>query len=387
MKKIAILGSTGSIGRKTLQVADNFPAEIQVLALAAGRNRELLLEQVKRYKPRLISVRREEDARWLRDKLGGYREVEVLSGREGLLAVATFSGTDTVLTAISGAAGLEPTINAIRAGKHIALANKETLVAAGELVTGLARQYGVSIMPVDSEHSAVWQCLNGEDIASVARIILTASGGPFRNFSAGQMAGISPAMALRHPNWQMGAKITVDSATLMNKGLEVIEARWLFDVDYDKIDVVIHPQSIIHSMVEFVDGSVMAQMGVPDMTLPIQYALLHPRRFAGSVPGLQWPVRDLTFEEPDLERFPSLALAYEAGRAGGTMPAVMNAANEVAVAAFLAGKIGFTAIPEIVSTVMHEHSPQQYCCLEEILDVDSIARQKAAALVNSWRAG
>lgn len=295
--------------------------------------------------------------------------------------MAAFSGADTVLTAISGAVGLLPTVEAIKAGKNIALANKETLVAAGELVMRMAGEYGVTILPVDSEHSAIWQCINGEDRHNVARILLTASGGPFRNYKPDQMAGITPSRALNHPNWQMGAKITVDSATLMNKGLEVIEARWLFDVAYDNIKVVIHPQSIIHSMVEYIDGSVLAQMGVPDMRLPIQYALFYPRRLAGGAPRLQWPIGNLTFEEPDIARFPSLELAFQAGRVGKTMPAVLNAANEVAVHAFLAGKVEFTAIPKLVAKVMEGHSPVTFASLEDILEADRWARRRVEEII------
>jgi len=381
MKKLAILGSTGSIGRQTMQVLDNFSDDIKPVAFAAGNNKHIFLEQVKRFKPRLVSLQREEDARWLRQQLDRHQKTEVYYGYEGLLAVATFPDADMVLTAISGAAGLLPTVAAIKAGKTIALANKETLVAAGELVMRLARECGVDIMPVDSEHSAIWQCLNGEDSHNVARILLTASGGPFRCWKSEQMSEITPAMALNHPNWQMGAKITVDSATLMNKGLEVIEARWLFDINYDKINVVIHPQSIIHSMVEFNDGSVLAQMGVPDMRLPIQYALLYPRRVAGNVPRLQWPIGELTFETPDFERFPSLSLAFLAGRVGKTMPAVLNAANEVAVHAFLAGRIEFTAIPKLVAKVMEEHSTFEYDSIEEILDADNWARRRSEEII------
>ncbi|MFA7468491.1 MAG: 1-deoxy-D-xylulose-5-phosphate reductoisomerase [Desulfotomaculaceae bacterium] len=381
MIQLAILGSTGSVGRQALQVVDSFNSELKAVALAAGGNRELMLEQVRRYAPELATLSREEDASWLKKELGARSGTEVYYGREGLLAVATASGADTVLTAISGAAGLEPTLAAIRAGKKIALANKETLVAAGELVLDEARRLGTEIAPVDSEHSAVWQCLNGESHGDLARIMLTASGGPFRNFTRDEMEKVTPTMALNHPNWEMGPKITVDSATLMNKGLEVIEAKWLFDVDYDRINVVIHPQSIIHSMVEYRDGSVIAQLGVPDMRLPIQYALLHPCRPEGGAPRLGWPVQDLTFEEPDLKRFPALALAYEAGRTGNTMPAVLNAANEVSVGAFLAGKISFTAITDIVSEIMFAHNPVHYESLDELLDTDRRARDETEQLV------
>jgi len=381
MKRLAILGSTGSIGRQTLQVLDNFADEIKLVALAAGNNRQLFLEQVKKYKPRLASLLKEEDASWLLQQLDGQQKTEIYYGHEGLLAVANCSEADTVLTAISGAAGLLPTVSAIKAGKTIALANKETLVAAGELVMRLARECNTQILPVDSEHSAIWQCLNNANGHEVARILLTASGGPFRCLKTEQMSEITPAMALNHPNWQMGAKITIDSATLMNKGLEVIEARWLFDINYENIDVVIHPQSIIHSMVEFNDGSVLAQMGVPDMRLPIQYALLYPRRLAGKTPRLHWPIGELTFDAPDLGRFPSLSLAFHAGRAGKTMPAVLNAANEVAVHAFLAGRIGFTSIPKLVAKVMEEHNPFNYNSLEEIMETDKWARRRTEEMI------
>ncbi len=381
MKQLAILGCTGSIGRQTLQVIDSIPNTIKPVAMAAGNNKLLFLEQVKKYKPQLVSLHHEEDARWLQQQLDGHQKVDIYYGSEGLLAVATFPDADTVLTAISGAVGMQPTVAAIKAGKTIALANKETLVAAGELVMLLAREYGVHIMPVDSEHSAIWQCLHGENSHNVARLLLTASGGPFRNWSNEQMTAITPEMALNHPNWQMGAKITIDSATLMNKGLEVIEARWLFNINYDSIDVVIHPQSIIHSMVEFNDGSVLAQMGVPDMRLPIQYALFYPQRMAGKVTRLQWPIGELTFTEPDFERFPSLNLAFQAGRVGKTMPAVLNAANEMAVHAFLTGRLEFKAIPKLVAKVMEGHSPFQYNTLEEIMETDRWARRRAEELI------
>lgn len=384
MKQIVILGSTGSIGQQALQVVDQFAEEIRPVALAAGKNRDLLLQQVLKYKPQLVSLYNEEDARWLRDKISGTKGIAVHFGREGLMAAASMPGADTVLTAISGAMGLEPTMAAIKNGKNIALANKETLVAAGRLVMELARERGVKILPVDSEHSAVWQCLNGETPSALARILLTASGGPFRKTDASLMAKITPAKALNHPNWQMGPKITVDSATLMNKGLEVIEARWLFDVPYDSINVVVHPESIIHSMVEFIDGSVIAQLGVPNMQLPIQYALCYPKRQAGAVTRLQWPVRSLTFEDPDYKRFPALALAYQAGKTGGTMPAVMNAANEIAVAAFLENKVGFTSIPMIVEEIMGQHNSLSYKSVEEILAIDAWARSTAKGALQRY---
>ena len=384
MRQIAILGSTGSIGQQALQVIDQFDGEIRPAALAAGRNRELLLQQVIKYKPQLVSLSCEEDALWLKEQIQGIKGIDILFGRDGLVAAATITGTDTVLTAISGAVGLEPTVAAIKNGKNIALANKETLVTAGKLVMEIACEQGVKILPVDSEHSAIWQCLNGEAGSTLARILLTASGGPFRHTEAALMAEITPAMALNHPNWQMGPKITIDSATLMNKGLEVIEARWLFNVSYDNINVVIHPESIIHSMVEYIDGSVIAQMGVPDMKLPIQYAMFYPKRRAGNVPRLQWPIRSLTFEEPDYSRFPALDLAYQAGRTGGTMPAVMNAANEIAVAAFLENKIRFTSIPRIVEEIMCRHSYFAYSTVDEVLEIDSWARSEAKGLLSRF---
>ena len=383
MKYLSILGSTGSIGRQTLQVADDFADQIKPIALCAGGNRELFLAQVKKYRPFIASMAKDEDAVWLKEQLTKDAPTEIYYGREGLLAAASFAQSDIVLTAISGAAGLEPTIAAIKAGKTIALANKETLVAAGELVMHLAKEYQVDILPVDSEHCAIWQCLQGQEEHSAAKILLTASGGPFREWEKSAMEQITPHVALKHPNWQMGVKITIDSASLMNKGLEVIEARWLFNMNYDNINVVIHPQSIIHSMVEFKDGSVLAQMGVPDMRLPIQYALLYPRRLVGSAPRLKWPIGDLSFEEPDMDRFPALKLAYQAGREGNTMPAVLNAANEIAVQAFLSGKISFMAIPEVTARVMWGHTSYTYSSLAEIMAADQWARQRAEEIINN----
>jgi len=377
MTGVAILGSTGSIGRQAQQVILELGAEFRVLGIAAGRNKELVLEQVKIFHPEVVSVAREEDAQWLKRNLEPGINTEIVWGMDGLVTVATWEGVDIVLTAVSGAVGLLPTVKALQAGKDIALANKETLVAAGPLIMQLARERGRSLFPVDSEHSAIWQCLQGENRSEVAKIILTASGGPFRTFKPEQLEAVTPEKALKHPNWDMGGKITIDSATLMNKGLEVIEARWLFGIDYDSIQVVIHPQSIVHSMVEFVDGSVIAQMGVPDMRLPIQYALTYPRRLRGPAPRLSWPIGDLSFEAPDMERFPCLRLAYEAGRTGGTMPAALNAANEIAVGEFLAGRIGFMDIPRIVEKVMAKHSIVARPSLENIMDADQWARELA----------
>jgi len=306
-----------------------------------------------------------------------------LAGEKGLLEVATSPEAQVVLTAVTGSLGIKPTLAAIQAGKDIALANKETLVAAGELVTEMAKEKGISIFPVDSEHSAIWQCLNGENEKNIRRIILTASGGPFREMDIKEMKNVTVEMALNHPNWNMGRKITIDSATLMNKGLEVIEARWLFGVDFEKIDVVIHPQSIIHSMVEFLDGSVIAQLGLPDMYLPIQYALSYPERWENKLKRLDFnAIGQLTFERPDEERFRCLALAYQAGRCGGTMPVVLNAANEVAVGAFLDRKIGLLDIPRIVELVMNQHEVVNQPDLEAILSADRWARKKAITITN-----
>lgn len=381
MTGVAILGSTGSIGTQAQQVILDLGSEFRVLGIAAGRNKELVLEQVKIFKPEVVSVTREEDAEWLKKHFDAGVNTEVVWGIEGLVTVATWAGVEIVLTAVSGAIGLIPTVKALQAGKDIALANKETLVAAGPLVMELAREKGRRLLPVDSEHSAIWQCLRGEDKDSVAKIILTASGGPFRTWERDRMEKVTPEKALQHPNWDMGGKITVDSATLMNKGLEVIEARWLFGLDYNNIEVVIHPQSIIHSMVEFVDGSVKAQMGVPDMRLPIQYALTYPRRLKGSAPGLSWPTGDLSFEAPDFDRFPCLRLAYEAGNTGGTMPAVLNAANEIAVKEFLSGRTGFMDIPRIVERVMGKHSVIGHPSLEDIMNADQWAREIAKSFM------
>jgi 1-deoxy-D-xylulose-5-phosphate reductoisomerase len=376
IKGVSILGSTGSIGRQALAVLDGL-AGFDIVGLAAGKNIALLKEQIKRYRPGVVAVQEEGDALDLARELAG-QGIEVLWGPDGLEAVATDPGAAVVITAVTGTAGLLPTVKAIGAGKDIALANKETLVAGGSLVTGLAADKGVSILPVDSEHSAIWQCLRGSRPGEVESIILTASGGPFRK-EPRDLESVTVSMALAHPNWSMGRKITVDSATLMNKGLEVIEARWLFDLDYDKIRVAVHPQSIIHSMVEFRDGSVMAQLGLPDMKLPIQYALTYPRRLSGTVPRLN-PVEmgPLTFEAPDMDRFPLLELAYRAGRRGGTLPAALNAANEVAVELFLAGRIKFTSIYRVVEEVVSRHDVTDRPDLEAILEADRRARQMAA---------
>ncbi|ADG82222.1 1-deoxy-D-xylulose-5-phosphate reductoisomerase [Thermincola potens] len=381
MKNIAIIGSTGSIGTQTLEVIDLFPDHFNVVALAAGSNTELLAEQAARYRPQLVCIGQKDLYHDLKEKIG-HLECKVTAGPEGLVEVATFSKADVVVTSITGALGLVPTVEAIKSGKNIALANKETLVAAGDIVMALAHEYGVKILPVDSEHSAIFQCLNGEDNRRISKLILTASGGPFRGKNRSQLVDIGPEDALRHPNWSMGAKITVDSATLMNKGLEVIEAKWLFGVDLSNIDVVIHPQSVIHSMVEFVDGSIIAQLGLPDMKLPIQYALTYPQREPNNFPRLDLSqIRNLTFEEPDRQTFSCLDIAFAAARKGGTMPAVMNAANEEAVALFLKKKIKFLDIPNIILKVMERHRLIEKPQLSQILECDAWARQEVYTLL------
>lgn len=379
MKSIAILGSTGSIGTQTLDIAAFHPERFRVAALAAGSNIELLAEQANRFHPRIVSAATKEHA----DKLSGMvpEDVRVLYGEEGLRAVAAENDADVVVSAMVGSAGCAPTLAAIDAGKTIALANKETLVAAGHIVTARARRRGVSLVPVDSEHSAIFQALNGSRIDDVLALTLTASGGAFRDRSRGELGAVTPAEALKHPNWSMGAKVTIDSATMANKGLEVIEARWLFDVDYDRIRVIIHPESIVHSYVEFYDKSVIAQLGAPDMRVPIQYALTHPERPLSPASSLDLAaLGKLTFRPMDEERYPMIRLAYAAGRAGGTAPAVFNAANEVAVARFLAEDIPFLDIERIVETALERHEAQANPDLGAILEADARAREMARDL-------
>ena len=378
-KNIAILGSTGSIGRQTLQVVDMFPGEFQIVALAAGSNAALLAEQVRKYQPKLVAIMDEARLPELKQALAGM-DVEISCGLEGLTAVAIYPTSQVLVTAVSGRIGLVPTLQAIRAGKHIALANKETLVAAGSLVMREAQKYNVSIIPVDSEHSAIFQCLEQESKV-VSRLLLTASGGPFRGKCKADLANVTRDMALRHPNWNMGAKITIDSATLMNKGLEVIEAFWLFGVNWEQIRVVVHPQSIIHSMVEYQDGSVLAHLGQADMRIPIQYALTYPERRPNKLEKLDLVGKTLTFEDPDLSSFPALGLAFAAGRGGGSLPAVLNAANEIAVNLFLAQKISFVAITDLVEKVMAKHTIISDPNLEEILLADAWAREETLSLL------
>jgi len=384
MKNIVILGSTGSIGRQTLAVIRSLPGRFNVTGLAAGKNWRLLADQIREFQPQAAVLSGQSELSLLRAELAPAKKPELGLGREGMEALASMSEADLIVVAVTGTSGIFPTIAALRAGKDIALANKETMVAAGQMVTALSAQKQASIYPVDSEHSAVWQCLNGNNLDEVEKIILTASGGPFRGLSAKDMESVTVEMALRHPNWNMGRKVTIDSATLMNKGLEVIEAKWLFGVDYSQIEVVVHPQSIIHSAVEYKDGSIIAQMGTPDMRLPIQYALTYPERMNGAVPRLKMTdLKGLTFEAPDVERFPSLQLAFEAGRIGGTMPAVMNAANEEAVDSFLKGVLSFKNIPVAVEGVMLAHKTVAMPDLEDIVEADLRAREMAEQIIKN----
>ena len=377
MKNVVLLGSTGSIGTSTIKVAEDLPDHIRLIGLAAGGNAELLLEQTMRHKPAAISINDASKADALRNALG--TTCEVHAGNEGLIRLATMPEADIVLIAIVGTAGLQPALAAIRAGKNIAVASKEILVMAGEIVMTEARNNGVRVLAVDSEHSAIFQCLDGKPADSVRNLWLTASGGPFRQIPKEEFAGITVERALKHPSWVMGRKITIDSATLFNKGLEMIEARWLFDIGMDRVKVVVHPQSVIHSMVEFVDGSIISQMSTPDMCLPIQYALTYPERVRSDrVQTSLAKYGSLTFEEPDTDRFPSINLARQAGTVGGTLPAVLNAANEVAVEAFCNRQISFPQMTELVSKVMSEHKVVEHPSLEEILAADQWARSAAA---------
>ena len=373
MRKIAILGSTGSIGTQTLEVVRNYSEDLQVTALAANSNITLLEKQIREFHPELVAVWKEENAAKLRTMVADL-SVRIVSGMDGLLEVAVQPQSDILVTAIVGMIGIRPTIAAIQAGKDIALANKETLVTAGHIIIPLAKEYHVDILPVDSEHSAIFQCLNGEDRRTIHKILLTASGGPFRGRSRKELEQVTLADALKHPNWSMGRKITIDSATMINKGLEVIEAKWLFDVNADQIQVVVQPQSIIHSMVEYEDGAVIAQLGTADMRLPIQYALYYPNRLHLSGDRLDfWKMKAITLEEPDMETFYGLKLAYEACRKGGNIPTAFNAANEKAVAMFLDGKIRFLEIPEIAQACMEQCAYVANPSVEEILATEQAA--------------
>ncbi len=380
-RKIAILGSTGSIGENALRVAAQFPERIEVAALAAGANWERLAEQARRFRPRLVALADPGAAARARDALPP--GIRALSGEEGLREAAAGAGADLVVSALVGAAGLRPTLAAIEAGASIALANKEALVMAGALVTSRARARGAALLPVDSEHAAAAQALEGRPRAEVKRVVLTASGGPFRNHTPEAMKSVSPQEALKHPSWKMGPKITIDSASMMNKGLEIIEARWLFDLKPEQVDVLVHPQSVVHALAEFVDGSFAAQMSAPDMRIPIAQALFSPEKLPVEAPRLDLAeVGALTFEAPDPGRFPCLLHAREAMRAGGTAPAVLNAANEVAVASFLAGASGFMDIPDVVGAALEAHENRGAESLEAILEADGWARACAAARLN-----
>lgn len=369
MKKIGILGSTGSIGTQTLEVVRE-NKDIEVTALAAGSNIRLLEEQIREFAPRIAAVWDEKKAKELKERVKDL-PVKIVSGMDGLIQVSAFEEMEILVTAIVGMIGIRPTMEAIKAGKDIALANKETLVTAGHLIMPLAKENGVSILPVDSEHSAIFQSLQGGQQKAVKKILLTGSGGPFRGKKREELADIQVEDALKHPNWEMGRKITIDSSTMVNKGLEVIEAKWLFDVDVSQIQVVVQPQSVIHSMVEYEDGAVIAQLGTPDMKLPIQYALYYPER--RYLPGERldfWNLGKLDFEKPDTDTFYGLALAYEAGRRGGSLPTVFNAANERAVQLFLERKIGYLEIPKIIKECMERHKNVEQPSLEEILDTE-----------------
>jgi len=378
MRQISVLGSTGSIGVTTLDIVARFPERFTVTALAGGRNVERLAEQIVRFGPEFVAVADDAVARELRLRLPGFRG-EIVPGAAGLDAVATAAGTDLVVSGLVGALGLRPTLAALREGIDVALANKEALVVSGEVMKRAARDAGAALLPLDSEHNAIFQALHGHRRDELRRILLTASGGPFLHTPAERFATVTRTQALQHPTWKMGAKITIDSATLMNKGLEVIEARWLFDLLPGEISVVIHPQSIIHSMVEYIDGSILAQMGIPDMAVPISYVLAYPRRLAmDHLPRLDLPaVGKLEFFEPDIAKFPCLALAFRALEAGGTVPAVLNGANEIAVAAFLDDKIRFTAIPAILAAVLDRHNAAAADSLDDVLEADRWAREEA----------
>jgi 1-deoxy-D-xylulose-5-phosphate reductoisomerase len=381
MKQIAILGSTGSIGTQTLDVVRQHPDEFSVFAISAHRNVDFLIAQALEFNPAVVCIADDKYYTPLCEALADL-PIKVLAGEKALAEMVTMPEIDVVVAAMVGYAGLYPTIEAIRAGKTIALANKETLVVAGDIICRLAKTYHVPILPVDSEHSAIFQSLVGEDIQSVEKLLLTASGGPFRTFTLEQMQDVTSAQALKHPNWEMGAKITIDSASMMNKGFEVIEARWLFDIPVDKIQVLVHPQSVVHSAVQFVDGSVKAQLGTPDMRMPIQYALTYPARWYSDVPRLDlFAIQSLTFEQPDMQRFPNLQLAYDASRQGGNMPCVLNAANEVVNLAFRKGECGFLQMSDIIGQTMNKVSFIPEPTYDDYVQTDTIARRIAYELL------
>ena len=383
MKQIAILGSTGSIGTQTLDVVRQHPEEFSVFALSAHRSLDLLIQQALEFNPAVVCIADESLYQPLREALSDL-PIQVMAGEKAIAEMVTMPAIDVVVAAMVGYAGLRPTIEAIKANKTIALANKETLVVAGEIICRLAQRHKVSILPVDSEHSAIFQSLVGEDMHSVEKLLLTASGGPFRNFTFEQMQHVTAAQALKHPNWEMGAKITIDSASMMNKGFEVIEARWLFDIPVDKIQVLVHPQSVVHSAVQFVDGSVKAQLGTPDMRMPIQYALTFPQRWQSDVPRLDlFATKQLTFEEPDIQRFPNLRLAYEAMAKGGNMPCILNAANEVVNLAFREGKCGFLQMSDVIEQTMATTNFIAQPTYEDYVQTDRLARQIAKERINN----
>ena len=382
MKKIAVLGSTGSIGVTALKVIHSNPEKYRVIALGAGKNLDLLLKQIENLRPKAVAVLDEGLASDLKRRLGKAKSPEVTYGNDGFKHLVTLDEVDTVISSMTGAAGLLPTYEAIRSGKQVALANKETIVMAGALVMGEAQKRGVSVLPIDSEHSAILQSLQGHPREDIRRVILTASGGPFRNASLSEMSRMTPAQALDHPNWSMGPKISIDSATMMNKGLEAIEAKWLFDLDMDRITILIHPQSIVHSMVEYKDGAIIAQLGIPDMTIPISYALSFPHHDENRLPPLELDeVGSLCFEKPDMKRFRCLHLALQAAKTGGTMPAVLNGANETAVGSFLDGTITFLEIPDIIEKTMKKHRPYDIDSIETVLEADAWARRTAQSFL------
>lgn len=376
MRKISILGSTGSIGTQTLEVVENLE-NIKVSAITGNSNIDLLEQQARKFRPELVAVMNERNAEVLKGRLSDL-PIRIVSGMDGLVEAATYEGVETVVTSVVGNVGLKPTFEAICAGKNIALANKETLVSAGQLVMDLAKKHKINIYPVDSEHSAIFQSLQGNTGNKIQRILLTASGGPFRGKKRAELEHVTAADALAHPNWSMGRKITIDSATLMNKGLEVMEAKWLFDVDVEQIEVLIHPQSIIHSAVEYEDGAIIAQLGEPDMRVPIQYALTYPKRVKNPFPRIDFAQRShLTFEKPDMDTFKCLSLAYRTLKTGGTLPAVLNGANEIAVARFLKGEISFLQIPALIEQTMDAYTVKYEYTLEDLLEADRWAKDYA----------
>ena len=378
MKNISILGSTGSIGTQTLELVRQFPDEFKVVGLSTNKNYDLLLKQIKEFRPKAVAIMDKTQV----DNLLNFSSCQVYSGIEGLNKIAALQEADTIINSLVGSIGVEPTYNAIRAKKNVALANKETLVAAGSVIMDEVKKNNVNLMPIDSEHSAIFQCLNGENINEVEKITITCSGGPFKKYTKEQMENATAKDALKHPTWKMGAKITIDSATWMNKGFEVIEAHWLYNIGYDRIKVIIHPQSIVHSLVEFRDKSVIAQLGLPDMKVPIQYALSYPKRFQSMQKSLDLAeIKQLDFLEPDLERFPCLKYAYDAGTIGGTLPCVMNAANEIAVHAFLDSKIRFPDIARLIKKAMDTHNAIKDPSLKDILNVDKKIKEETKKII------